>query len=116
MYALVPKYTADAMPITTPMRTVWLSSQDGHQRAGSATRALAGAFATSATAIRRTTADHAASAHRQSPCASGSTPAGVVSAVGTVSPIRTPLLNAAVASAMRLGNHSRTSDGKAGWL
>jgi hypothetical protein len=39
-----------------------------------------------------------------------------VSVTGRVSPIRMPLLNTAVAIAIRAGNHSRTSDGKAGWL
>src|ERR1700730_14394432 len=75
----------------------------------------AGAATAIATAERTTTIDQSASAHRQSPCASGSTPTGVVRLTGNVSPISTPLLYTAVAIAIRAGNHSRTIDGKAGW-
>jgi len=93
MYALAPKYVAEAMPITTPMRTVWFSSQFGHHRPGTGGLACRDGAATEiATALTRTSTDHDASAQRQSPWASGSTPAGVVSAVGRVSPIRMPLL------------------------
>ena len=36
MYAFVAKYTAEAMPITIPSRTVWPSLHDGHHRVGTA--------------------------------------------------------------------------------
>ncbi len=117
MYALEPKYTDDAIPITRPIRTVWLSSQEGHHRARPAAgEGRRGANATIATAVTSTTTDHIAIAQRQSPCAAGSTPTGAVNTVGSVSPISTPLLKAAVARAIRVGNHSRTSAGNAGWL
>src|SRR6266851_5686189 len=119
MYALVAKYTADAIPITAPMRTTWPSRHDGHQRAvvGIVTAdRRRGAAITSPTALAATIADHDASAHLQSPPKAGSTPNGVVKTVGMVSPNRIPLLNTAVASVMRAGNHSRTREGNAGWL
>src|SRR5713101_6520643 len=105
------------MPMTTPIRTVWPSSQVGHQRVGTACLLPpAGAATAIATAVSATTTDQRASAQRQSPCANGRAPAGLVRAVGRVSPINMPLLNTAVASAIRRGNQSRTREGKAGWL
>src|SRR5207302_10556451 len=103
--------------ITIPSRTVWPSRHDGHHRVG--TTGLGprfGAASVIASALRATSTDHIARAQRQSPCASGRTPTGVVSAVGSVSPIRMPLLYTAVATAMRLGNQSRTTAGNAGGL
>src|SRR5947207_97356 len=91
MYALAPKYVADAIPITSPIRTAWWRRHSGHQRPPSETPAArAGAYNAMATALTSTKADHEASAHRQSPCASASAPTGVVKAVGSVSPIRIP--------------------------
>ena len=93
MNALAPKYAAEAMPITMPMRIAWPCRQSGHQcdvTVPPATRA--GAAAPIATALSKTRTDQLASAHRQSPWARGRTPTGVVSAVGSVSPIRMPLL------------------------
>ena len=81
------------MPITIPMRMAWPCRQSGHQREGAATReARLGAANPIVMVLRATSTDHVASAHRQSPCVSGSTPNGVVSTVGRVSPIRMPLL------------------------
>jgi len=91
---LAPKYVADAIPITRPIRIVWFCRQSGHQRfvVPEGSEALDGAATPIAIALSRTSADQEASAHRQSPWARGSTPTGVVSAVGSVSPIRMPLL------------------------
>src|SRR2546425_12589946 len=107
----------DAIPITMPIRIVWPSRHDGHQRVG--TDGLGprfGAAIAMATALKATNTDHSASAQRQSPWAAGSAPTGVVSAVGSVSPMRMPLLYTAVAMAIRLGNQSRTIAGEAGRL
>src|SRR5579859_2344341 len=100
--------------MTRPTRTAWPSRQLGHQRVGAVTFAFLGAAATSAIAVPTTRTDQEAMAQRQSPCASGSAPTGVVNAVGSVSPMRIPLLKAAVAMAILRGNHSRTRDGKSG--
>src|SRR2546421_7497931 len=105
------------MPITVPTRKTCPSSHDGHHRVGAAVAPRPdGAAAAIAIAVNPTNTDQEARAIRQSPCAAGSTPNGVVKTVGMVSPTRTPLLKTAVATAIRRGNHSRTSAGNAGWL
>src|SRR6202022_2954460 len=78
------------------------------------TLARLGAAVTSATPTTTTRTDQIARAQRQSPRARGSAPKGVVNAVGSVSPMRMPLLKAAVAIAIFRGNHSPTSDGNTG--
>ena len=80
------------MPMTRPIRKDWLSSQLGHQRAGTASLRRAGAAIAMTMAVTAIGIDHSASARCQSPCAIGKTPTGVVNVTGRVSPIRMPLL------------------------
>jgi hypothetical protein len=81
------------MPITRPTLIVWFCRHSGHQRDGWAVLdAREGAAETIAMPLISTSSDHDATAQRQSPLASGSTPTGVVRTVGSVSPMRMPLL------------------------
>ena len=79
--------------MTMPIRIVWFWRHSGHQSDRDAgVEVREGAAAAIATALTSTMSDQDASAQRQSSCARGSTPTGVVSTVGSVSPIRMPLL------------------------
>src|SRR5258708_1001653 len=76
-----------------PPRPAAPSRQLAHTRAGRAGGGpRLGPERTIAPPLARTPSDPAALAPRQSPCVSGSTPTGDVNPVGTVSPIRMPLL------------------------
>ena len=79
--------------MTRPIRIVWFWRHSGHHALGATAPApRAGAAMPIAIALISTNADQDARAQRQSSLASGSTPTGVVRAVGSVSPIRMPLL------------------------
>src|SRR5438105_15316237 len=105
------------MPITAPRRRACPSSHDGHHLGVTEPGVRPeGASTAIAIAVAATSSDQEARANRQSPCTAGRTPKGVVKTLGMVSPMRIPLLNTAVATEIRRGNHSRTNAGNAGWL